>query len=297
MTFTQLEVFSLVAQLKGFTAAAMRLGISQSAVSHAVKSLEKELGVPLIERGVAAVELTAAGDKLLVRAREILSLAGAMKQEAAAARGLCEGVVRIGSFGPTSSLKLLPAILASFRQKYPGIEVEIEEGADCTVRRWVLDRRVDVGFVVEPDDELDTVPLVQDRMLAIVPQSNPLAGKASVSVEDLQALPFIMCDAGCSSPVESAFARARISPQVRYRMTQVMTILGMVQAGEGVAIMPELSLPTGCRDIYPGVAAVPFRPAIQRRVALGVRSLEHASPAVAAFIDTARRVAKQKLPA
>lgn len=297
MTFTQLEVFSLVAQLQGFTAAALRLGISQSAVSHAIKSLEKELGVALIERGLPTVELTEAGKRLVTRAREIVGLADAMRQEAAGALGLCCGKVRIGSFGPTSSLKLLPAILCAFREKYPGIDVEIEEGSDDEVRQWIIDRRVDVGFVVMPDDDIDTVQLVEDQILAILPRSHPLANQASVSVAELAALPFVAVDSGCFAPVASAFARARMAPKVRYRMTQVMTILGMVQAGEGVSAMAELALPTGCRTSYPDVVALPFRPAIPRRVGLGMRSLEHASPAVQAFVDTAKRVARKKLPA
>lgn len=297
MTFTQLEVFSLVAQLQGFTTAALRLGISQSAVSHAVKSLEKELGVALIERGQSAVVLTEAGTKLLGRAREILGLAEAMQQEAAAARGLCQGLVRIGSFGPTSSLKLLPAIMASFREQHPGIDVEIEEGSDNEVRQWITDRRVDVGFVVIPTDDFDTVPLVEDEVLAILPHVHPLADRASVSVADLHAQPFIMFETCCFGQVQMAFARSRLAPRVRYRMSQVMTVLGMVQSGEGIAAMPELALPRGCKTIYPDVVAVPFRPSIKRRVGLGLRSLEHASPAVHAFIDTAKRVAKRKLPA
>lgn len=294
MTFTQLEIFSLVAELQGFTAAALRLGISQSAISHAVKSLEKELGVPLIVRHQSSVEVTEVGKRLLTRAREILGLAEAMQQEVAAARGLRQGLVRIGSFGPTSSLKLLPAILQSFREKYPGVEVQIDEGSDNEVRQWIQDRRVDIGFIVLPNESFDTVPLVEDEMVAIVPASHPLAAKSSVTAADLNALPFIMSDTGCGALVEPSFVREGLTLRVRYRISQVMTILGMVQAGDGVSVMPELALPDDLACAYPNLKAVAFRPAIRRRVGLGLRNLARAAPAVQAFVETARHVTKHR---
>ena len=100
MTLTQLEIFSLVAELQGFTSAATRLGITQSAVSHAIKSLEQELQVDLFRRHQAQVELTDIGTQLLLRARAMLGLAATLAQEAADARGMKRGTLRIGSFGP-----------------------------------------------------------------------------------------------------------------------------------------------------------------------------------------------------
>ena len=196
MTFTQLEIFSLVVELRGFTAAALQLSISQSAVSHAIKSLERELGVDLLERGKASVELTEVGRQLLTRAREMLGLAEAMRQEAAAARGLKRGSLRIGSFGPTSSLKLLPAILDAYSRAYPDIEVRVEEGDDDAVVQWLQERRVDAGFVVLPHEGFDTVELAQDQLVALVPRRSALAKRPALSLESLCAEPFILSGAG-----------------------------------------------------------------------------------------------------
>ena len=137
MTLTQLEVFARVAELRGFTLAATRLHSSQSAVSHAIKSLEQEMGVELIHRHQAAIELTDIGAQLLLRAREILGLAETMRQEAADARGMKRGTLRIGSFGPSSSMRLLPRILERYRQRYPNIEIRIDEGTDQEVVSWL----------------------------------------------------------------------------------------------------------------------------------------------------------------
>ncbi|CAN7256395.1 LysR family transcriptional regulator [Pseudoduganella sp. LjRoot289] len=292
MTFTQLEIFALVAELRGFTAAAARLGITQSAVSHALKALEREWGVELIVRRQAAVEVTEIGLQLLQRTREILGLSEAMRQEVAAALGLSRGVLRIGSFGPTSSLKLLPAILATYRQRYPGIEVHIDEGADDEVLQWIRDRRVDAGFVVLPEDSFDTVPLVEDQLLALVPAAHALARQASVTLADLCGSPFIMSEAGCASLIEPLFTAAGLVPQVRYRIAQLITLLNMVERGDGVSIVAQLALPDRVAAQHERLVALPLKPAVRRRVGLAVRDVRQATPAAKAFLDVAREVAR-----
>jgi DNA-binding transcriptional LysR family regulator len=290
MTFTQLEIFALVAELRGFTSAALRLGVSQSAVSHAIKSLEQELGAQLVTRHQSVVEVTALGQRLLVRAREILGLAEAMRQEVSATSGLNKGLLRIGSFGPTSSLRLLPVILDVYHRRYPGIEVHIDESTDADTLQAIQDRRVDVGFVTLPDHRFDTIELVEDQMMVLLPASHPLAARQAVTVRELLPVPFIMPEESCAGRVEAAFSAEGLCPQVRYRMTQVLTVLGMVEREAGFSGIAELALPTNLARTHPGVAVRPFDPPIRRRVGLGLRNLAQASPATKAFVEIAREV-------
>ncbi|MEG2034548.1 MAG: LysR substrate-binding domain-containing protein, partial [Janthinobacterium sp.] len=189
----------------------------------------------LIVRHQASAELTDVGRQLLVRAREILGLSEAMRQEAADVLGQRQGSLRIGSFGPTSSLNLLPAITAQFRLRYPGIALRIDEGADHEVLQWIRERRVDVGFVVLPDERYDTVPLVEDQMMALLPRSHALANAAAITLAQLCDAPFIMSEAGCACLIEPLFANAGLQPHVPYRISQVITILDMVSRGDGVS--------------------------------------------------------------
>lgn len=292
MTFTQLEIFALVAELRGFTSAALRLGVSQSAVSHAIKSLEQELGAQLVSRQQSTVEVTELGQRLLVRAREILGLAEAMRQEVSAASGLNKGLLRVGSFGPTSSLKLLPAILDAYHARYPGIEVRIDEGSDADTLQAIQDRRVDVGFVVLPDERFDTIELVEDQVVALLPAAHPLARKKAVTVRELSVEPFIMPEAGCAALIEPVFAAQGLCPQVRYRMSQVLTVLGMVERESGVSTIAELALPGDIARSHPGIVVRPMDPPIRRRVGLAMRNLAQASPAAKAFVEIARQVSK-----
>ena len=297
MTFTQLEIFTLVAELRGFSAAAMQLGISQSAVSHALKALEKEMGVDLIVRHQASAELTEVGRQLLLRAREILGLSEAMRQEAADVLGQRQGSLRIGSFGATSSLNLLPAITAQFRQRYPGIELRIDEGADHEVVQWIRERRVDVGFLVLPDERFDTVPLVQDQMMALLPRSHPLAGETAVTLAQLCADPFIMSEAGCAALIEPLFANAQLKPDVPYRISQMITIFDMVSRGTGVSIVAEMALPRHLASQFPELIALPLDPPVIRKVGLAVRDRRQNTPATNAFLELARQMAPALAPA
>ncbi|EJL06189.1 LysR family transcriptional regulator [Pseudomonas chlororaphis] len=285
MTLSQLQIFSLVAELRGFTSAASRLGISQSAVSHALKSLEQELGVELIRRHQSLVELTDIGQQLLLRARAILGLAATMEQEAADARGMKRGTLRIGSFGPTSSMKLLPAILQRYRQAHPGIEVHIDEGPDRQVLQWLEERRIDVGFVVLPQERFDCLALVEDQMVVLIPSQHALASKDSLSLAELCDDPFILTEAGSAELVSRLFLAARLSPNIRYRSSQLLSTLEIVARGEALTLVAQLSLPEASDPRY---LIKPLSPPARRQVGLAVLDRRQSSPATLAFIEQAR---------
>jgi DNA-binding transcriptional LysR family regulator len=284
MTLTQLEIFSLVAELQGFTSAANRLGISQSAVSHAIKSLEQELGVELIRRHQSQVELSDIGLQLLLRARAMLGLANTLQQEAADARGMKRGTLRIGSFGPTSSIRLLPRILQRFGQLHPGIEVHVDEGPDRQVMQWLEERRIDVAFVVLPEERFDTFPLVEDQLVALLPVNHPSAHQPWISLKQLCNTPFILTQAGSAELVSRLFLGAGLKPDIRYRCSQLLSTLDTVRRGDGVTIVAELSLP---QTNEPGYLKKPLAPAVKRQVGLAVLDQRQSSPATLAFIKLA----------
>lgn len=127
MTFTQLAIFSVLAKVGSFSRAAAVLGITQSGVSHAIKQLETELSVSLLNRESGPVVLTDVGARLLIRANDILQQKEALQQEASLEQGIARGSLRIASFGATSSLRLLPILMAYFQKAHPLVEVQIDE--------------------------------------------------------------------------------------------------------------------------------------------------------------------------
>ncbi|WP_293266846.1 LysR family transcriptional regulator [Neptunomonas sp.] len=296
MTNGQLEVFVMVADLRSFTAAALYLGISQSAVSHAIRSLEKELNVQLFIRLKADAEVTEIGSRLLLRAREMIGLCETIRQEAADANGLNAGTLRIGSFGPSSSLRLLPTLLSEYRRQYPNIEIHIDEGPDQDVKQWILDRRIDVGFVVLPEERFETYLLTTDQIIALLPSSHQLVTQNSVRLNELCSDPFIMTEAGSAQIVASLFHASHLTPNVRFRSAQVMSTLALVARGEGVSLLAELALPVDGQQMSEKKYVMkPLDPPVYRQIGLAIHSEKRASPATLAFIKTAKSTGLIKL--
>lgn len=290
MTFTQLEIFALIAELKSFTATAEKLGISQSAVSHALKSLEQQWGVNLISRTQSDIELTTTGQQLLTHVKELLSISNTLEKEVAAIHGLNEGTLHIGSFGASSSIYLLPEILESFRQRYPKIEIYIDEGEDKEVAQWLLERRIEVGFLIMPDERFDTFPLIEDRFVALIPNGYPLAQQLYIDPAQLKNCPFIMTMAGSRHQVELILKNFNVKPDIKFYVSQILSIVSMVHNQLGVSIVSDMVITKELLSLYPNVVKRPFKPNLKRSIGLAVKNKKHMSPAVKAFIDVAQEV-------
>lgn len=290
MTFTQLEIFVLVAEYQSFTLAARQLNITQSAVSHALKSLEKHWNVRLMTREQNQIELTHIGRQLLQHAKELLNTAQIMQQEVSASLGIQQGTLRIGSFGASASIHLLPELLKAYRQRYPHIEIYVEEGTDHEVAQWIQQRQVDVGFAVLPRPHLDTFPLLQDIFIALIPASYPIARHAQLNIQELAHYPFILTKAGSQTHVEQLLRRHGVQPKIQYQMSQLLTILNMVNLQEGVAIVADMSMTPELLQLHPNVVKRPLTPNTQRQIGLAVKDAQSASPAARAFIQLAQEM-------
>ncbi|HBO21983.1 MAG TPA: LysR family transcriptional regulator [Providencia sp.] len=284
MTLTQLEIFTTVAEFKSFTLAAMKLNISQSAVSHAVKSLEKDLNVTLFVREQNHTTLSEIGNILLMRAHNMLSIQESMIQEAQAANGLKKGVLRIGSFGPGSSSRILPPILAQYRRQYPLINIIVDEGDDESVIHWLQDKRIDIGFVILPDERFDTFKVKEDQMVAILPLGHPLAEYDKVSLKQLCEFPFNLTQAGSGKTVMDLFHAQKLVPKIQFKTRQLLSTFSLVARGEAVSIVAQLAIPEGAQDLV----IKPLTPAIKRTIAFAINNESEASPATKAFIKIAK---------
>lgn len=285
MTFTQLEIFSVLAKVGSFSRAAVALGITQSAVSHALKQLESELGVCLIRRDGAASALTAVGARLLQRSNDILQQKEALQQEADYERGIARGTLRIASFGATSTLRILPPLLERFSREHPFVEVQIDEQVDGVVVQWLLERRVELGFIVLPDDRFDSVPVAEDELVAVLPEGHALAARPGIDARDFHGQPFIRTSAGSGPQIDQFLAAGGAVPQTRFRFEQLSSMLGFVAQGQALAIAARLALP----EAPDGVVYRSLRPRKLRMTALAALSFERLSPAAQAFVAMVRK--------
>jgi DNA-binding transcriptional LysR family regulator len=289
-TLRQLELLLALPGSQSIAAAGGRIGMSASATSHALRALESSLGCEVVDRMAAGVVLTHAGELALAHARDVFASLQQVKSVAAASRGLHTGLLRIGSIGPSTSLRLLPPLLEKFRRRHPGVEVHVTERADADIEQDLVERRVEIGVVRLPQPSLDTVALATDELMAILPRDHPLARHASVPVRELAEYPLILTQAGSQDMVLRMFEQAGVRPKIAHELFQVMSILEFVAHGNGVSVLASLAVP-GPRA---GLAFRPITPRVARRVAIACLDATRLSPAGRAFWELARREAPTK---
>lgn len=281
MTITQLQVLIKTIELGSFTKAARVLNMTQPAVSHAISSIESELGVTILIRdkrkGLIVTDL---GSRILVHIREILNGVEKIEQEVAMEKGHEVGTIRIGSF-PSASAHFLPKMINHFKEKYPNLEVVLCEGTIKEVEDWLVSRVVDIGIVILPNKEMEIVPLTKGKMVVILREDHPLCKKNAVTIRDLENEPIILCKGGYEPPIIDMFKQVNVPLRAEYVISTVTTALNMIQEGLGIAILAELSL----TNLPKNVQTRELEPQVWREIALAVPSLRDSSIAVQLFIE------------
>jgi DNA-binding transcriptional LysR family regulator len=239
----QLRYFQAVAEELHFGRAAARLAIAQPALSRQVQQIEQELGTPLLRRTQRRVELLPAGALLLERSRAIQQeLARTLSDVRRTGTGEL-GRLALG-FIHSSTYGLLPSIIRRFRQLYPAIELELHEMPITVQHAALLRGTIDVGLLrVQPAPaELEVVPVLADPFLLAVPASHPLAGRTRVRLRSVADEPFVMFTKSDAplfhDRVEALCRQAGFAPRVVQHATQIHTVVGLVGAGLGVAVVP-----------------------------------------------------------
>ena len=210
-----------------------------------------------------------------------------IKQTANESKNLQQGVLKLGSFGPSFSAHLLPVILCEYQKHYPNIKVFIEEGEDHQVKKWVADRKVDLGCIILPEQEVDHIYLTTDTLSVVVSANHPLNKKSKLRIEDLCEFPFIITEGTTGKMVMELFKRSKLRPNIRYTNIQIMSMLSMVSSGSAVSITAELSIPRGKQAKTSSYVSKTLHPIVKREIGLAMQNMQHLSPAAAAFVKTA----------
>ncbi|MHB1680142.1 MAG: LysR family transcriptional regulator [bacterium] len=293
MTLNQLTVLIKVIELQSFSKAAEELYITQPGVSHSISDLESELGIKLIERGEDGICTTETGDKVIKHARFIISSMEQIRQEVAASLGLKTGQLKIGSFGSVST-NFLPGIMRLFKLRYPKIDLKIFEGTEGEIRDWILSRTIDIGFITFPCNTLETIPVISDDMVAVLPETHTLAAQNSISIEELAKYPMMITwNSNCQILVKKAFKSSTGKlPPWKYKVSNIGTLLAMIKEGLGIAIIPRFALP---QDL-PNVRILPLKPALKREIGLAsITPFADLPPAASAFTELTEKWIKNNI--
>ena len=268
-----------------FSKAAEAMNFTQSGVSHAVQSLEEELGVTLLSRNRGGVVLTADGRALLPQIEELCAAHHALMQSAASLKGMDAGLVKVATFSSVSA-QWLPRILKSFGKLYPNIEFEVVTGDFYDqIEGWIVSGAVDCGFLrLPPVKRLQTYALHRDELQVIVPCDHPYADRDPFPVSALATEPFIQLEEGDDYEIMAAFDEMGIRPNVKYIAREDRTILAMVSEGLGISLLPELMVrhsPTPIR-----ICRAPLH--FYRTIGIGIKDKKALSNSTRLFVDYVR---------
>lgn len=279
LSLVKYEIFSKVAELGNFTRAGEVLGLTQSAISHAISSLEKDFGFALVHRSKNGVKLTSEGQSLLTSMRSVMQAEERLKQEASNILGVTKGKVRIGTFSSISS-KWMPKIIQIMDRKYPGIKIELQEGDYYQIEQWLSDGDIDCGFLNRAHSkQFQFLPLIRDELLSIASSESKLFHKEVIDIKEVEAEPFVLTSYNGTNDVLAIFNRYGIKPTVRFELFDEKGIISMVEHHLGISILPQLvfdQLPSNVR-------AIPIKQESYRTIGLATK--HQPSPATEKFIE------------
>ncbi len=279
MDLHRLRLLLELARRGTITAAAEALGYTPSAVSQQLAALEREAGMPLLERSGRRVSLTTAGVVLAGYAESVLAVLEEASAALAATRDSLTGPLRIGAF-PSAARVILPPALVALGRDHPGLELMVTEldpvDVPGALRGGTLDVALTFGYdhvPTTPDPALDTEPLLEE--IVYLTTSEP----ALTTIADCRDAPWIAGSPGtlCHSLVLRACEAGGFTPRIRHHADDFGTVLALVAAGQGVSLVPQL----GVADAPAGVTLTPL--AARRRSSIAYRKGTRNHPAITAF--------------
>jgi len=285
MELHQLRYFCAVADTGSFSRAAEQSHVSQPSLSQQILKLEDELGARLFDRLGRSVRLTELGKTFLPRARGVLRELEAARGDVVEQKGSIGGSVTVGAI-PTVAPYLLPPVLTAFSKKYPQVQLTVIEEITPVLLDRLRAGAVDVAVLALPirGHEFASFSLLTEPLFAVLPQKHKLARRQSISLKDVRKEPFLLLrDGHCfRENAVAACDRARVHPRIVFESGQFSSLLGMVGAGMGVSLIPEMAVDkkSGCRyvsvsdpDATRTIGAVVLRGRSHTRAHLGFLSL------------------------
>lgn len=253
-----------VAETNSFTRAAERCLVVQSALSHQIARLERELGARLFERTSRRVRLTPAGAAFLPAARQCLDAAERAAAEVAAAVGEVRGRLAVGLI-PTVAAVDIPGALRDFHQQYPYVRISLRVGASEELVEQVKQGAIEVAFLGLPTTArpqgVHAHELARDRLVAVVAPDHPLAGEPVLDLRTLSSEVFVDWPAGTAGRAQSdqAFSAAGLDRDVAFEVTNADFLARLVGQGLGIAMLPSAYAPQLTGVVTIEVADAPAR--------------------------------------
>ncbi len=238
-----LNEFIVLAETENYLQASETLFISQSSLSKHIKSLEDEIGVPLFDRSTRKVKLNEYGTTFLKYARQMLDVEYCLLRDIAEIREAGQNILRIGSI-PLMAPYRITDIIVKFQKNNPGCSISLLEGESADLKDMLRKNQCDLAFIREEstsDPEFAKFPFTSDHLVAVLPETHPLATSEAVRLEQLrdEHFLFLQPDSLLYNLSTSACQRAGFSPNITYTGKRAENIIDLVSKGMGVSLLME----------------------------------------------------------
>lgn len=239
------------------THAASQLGYTQSAISRMIADLEDSWGVTLLTRNRSGIEISSEGLTILPKLQAICKDYEDLNYAISELHGLSSGSIRVGAFSSISSGRL-PQMIKAFHEQYPHIDFQLINGEYNQITNWLRRGLVDCGFVSLPAaNDLDASFLLQDTLVAILPEDHPLADAPVYPIERLSSEDFINLKEEQDYEITKFLDHLQQKPNIRYEVSNDYAILSMVECGLGISVVHELMLHPNRYHICPKKFDIP----------------------------------------
>lgn len=253
MTLTQIEIFKLLSEERNFSVVAEKLGITQPAVSNAIKKFETELQTPLISRLNKDFVLTEEGARIIAYCEEIVAQVQNIRNESRVNKSVEKVHLKMGTVWSANN-RILPKLINYYKRKNPLVRLTVLEGSDREVECWINDGFVDFGIFSWLNEDLKQEIIAEDKYFLVVSKKNKLGTMKSIDLKMVLTQPIIISDAGCGPLIIDLFKNHDLNVEINYHVRELMTILAMTNENMAVSIIPELAIPEG----YPDLKFIPI---------------------------------------
>ena len=296
LSLRQLRAFLSVAREASMTRAAARLHLTPSALSMLVRGMEDDLGFKLFERTTRRLVLTEAGQQLLPTVEQVFASLESGIEAIHTAQHVKASQLRIAT-SPLLAAALVPEVIASFRQQHPRVRVTLLDAAVESLPALVRDESADMAICTASSDfsDLRSTKLYADKLMLVCQTAHPLAARREVEWRELANEPLILMrpGSGLRTLADKALSRWTKRKQPAYEVSQVATALGLVEAGEGISVLPSYAISRAQSSRQQALlVTVPLvAPVVRREIVALTRMTDEIGPAGTSFIGHFKAVA------
>ena len=289
MNISKYKVLLTAVDMGSFSAAAEKLGYTQSGLTHMMNSLESEIGFSVLQRGRFGIKLTPAGERIIPMIRQLVMCEDAIVNEVEMIKSYGDNVIRIGAYASVAK-QWLPDIIAKVGEKYPDVTVNVQLGTVTELYGGLEEGRFDICFGTKnPKYDFKWTPLANDPFFALFPPDYPTVGD-SFAVESFNGTKFLMPGLGFDDDIGAVFTEYNVRPFITQTYVDDPAIISMVEHGQGISMLSELII----RGVRENIKVIPIKPQVSRLLCMAYKQDKILTLPMKHLISVTKEYAKEQ---